>query len=331
MKPKSQIIDFHAHVAGIGVNNSRCYVSPDLQRNWRFKIYLNAFNMHDSELGHNCDALIFERLSEKLMESKSVSAAVVLALDGVIDSNGELDLERTEMYIPNDHVRSETQKYLNLLYGASINPYRRDALDRLKQAEEDGAVLIKWLPAIQNIDPSDKQLIPFYRTMKELGLPLLVHTGAEKSFTRARHDVADPQLLKLPLSTGVVVIAAHAASTGRTDGEDNMMRLIRMFDDHPSLYTDISSLTQLNKLGYLKRLLKYDRYHDRLIYGTDFPLINTSLVSPWYFPLSLTWQQMRRISREPNPWDRDVALKSALGVSHSVFIRGTKLFIEKKL
>lgn len=33
-----------------------------------------------------------------------------------------------------------------LRFGASINPYRRDALELLDKAVEAGAVLMKWLP-----------------------------------------------------------------------------------------------------------------------------------------------------------------------------------------
>ena len=242
-----------------------------------------------------------------------------------MDEKGRLDLSRTEVYIPNEFVAAEAAQYPNLHFGASVNPYRRDALERLEQAVELGAVLLKWLPAIQGIDPADEALIPFYEKLKVLDLPLLTHTGDERSFTRADPALGDPQRLRLPLSLGVKVIAAHAATTGSNGGEDNMERLLRMFPTYPTLYADISSLTQLNKLFYLPRLLKHCAVLDRLVYGTDFPLINTALVSPWYYPWRIPVREMARIAALPNPWDRDVELKMALSVPAEVFFRGKEL------
>ena len=77
----------------------------------------------------------------------------------------------------------------------------------------------KWLPPIQHIDPANQRLVPFYLRLKELGLPLLSHTGSEHSFTRARNELGDPERLRLPLSLGVTVIAAHAAGSGRNQGK----------------------------------------------------------------------------------------------------------------
>lgn len=310
----------HVHVAGIGAGDSACYVSPALKNNWRYKTYLRAFNVTEKELLAHGDAMVIQRISEKIAESKYVKGAVVLALDGVVDENGDLDLARTETYVPNEFVARETAKYSNLFYGASVNPYRHDALQRLDSVARNGAVLIKWLPAIQQIDPADERLIPFYKKFKELDLVLLTHAGAERSFTSVNNLLGDPERLRLPLSLGVKVIAAHAATTGKSEGEDNMKRLLRMFPEYSALYADISSLTQANKLRYLPGLLKSDICH-RLVYGTDFPLINTPLVSTWYYPFKLSRRQKLQISRIANPWDRDVLLKSALNVPQDVFSR----------
>jgi hypothetical protein len=76
-------------------------------------------------------------------------------------------------------------KYLdchhNLLFGASINPKRKNALEEVAQAKQDGAVLIKWIPSIMDFDPADTAFIPFYLAMKRARLPLLTHTGTENS------------------------------------------------------------------------------------------------------------------------------------------------------
>ena len=196
----------------------------------------------------------------------------------------------------------------------------------MQWARDNGALLVKWLPSIQFIDPADPALEPFYRKMVALNLPLLTHAGQERSFTHARDELADPVRLKLPLSLGVKLIVAHAASTGENEGQEDIDRLIRMLDDYPNLYTDISSMTQVNKLGYLRQAITEERLEGRLLYGSDFPLINTVAVSPWVYPLNLTRKQMQSISAIENPWDRDVALKEALGVPPGVMSRSAAFF-----
>ena len=324
MESEKNLIDIHCHTAGIGAGGSGCFVSPALRRSWKYRIYLRAFGVTEKELQKEGDRLILQRLSENLAGSRRVAAAVVLAMDGVVDENGELDRAKTEIYIPNEFVAAETARYDNLLYGASINPYRRDALQRLDQAAGDGAVLVKWLPSIQHIDPADERLIPFYLKLKALGLPLLTHTGEEGSFTWTRDELGDPERLRLPLSLGVTVIAAHAASSGKNHGEQNHDRFLRLCREYPNLYADISALTQLNRLGHLPRLLKHRELHGRLLYGTDMPLLNTGIVSPYAFSFRISPRRMFAIARIANPWDRDVALKEALGVDNDILLNANK-------
>jgi uncharacterized protein len=186
---------------------------------------------------------------------------------------------------------------------------------------ESGAVLLKWLPSIQHIDPADPRFTAFYLKLRELGLPLLTHTGAESSFTWTRDDLGDPERLRLPLSLGVTVIAAHAASNGENCGEPNHDRFLRLCREFPNLYADISALTQVNRLGHLPRLLQCRELDERLLYGTDMPLLNTAMVTPFAFAPRLSPRRLLAIARIANPWDRDLALKEALGVGEEILCR----------
>jgi len=318
-------MDMHCHVAGVGAGHSGCIVSERLRKSWKFRFYLRSFGVSRRDLRQRGDVVCGERLAQTLAASRWVGRAVVLAMDGVVDADGKLDLARTEFYVPNEFVAALAAAHTNLLFGASINPYRLDSLARLDWAATNGARLVKWLPSMQLIDPADARLTPFYRRLAELHLPLLVHTGAEHSFTWSRDEFGDPERLRLPLSLGVTVIAAHAAWPGRHDGGRDVDRLARLMTQYPNLYADISSLTQINKLGALREVLRRPEFNHRLVYGTDFPLINMPIVSPWFFPRNLKLSQMWRISRIKNPWDRDVALKQALGVPAEVFARAEKM------
>jgi hypothetical protein len=318
--PEEGIVDMHCHVNGIGAGGSGCFISDEFRKNWRFAFYLRSFGVSEQELLEKGDGLVVERLSQLLAESKFVKKAVVLAMDGVV-SDGLLDTHRTQVYVPNKFVAEAVKKHSNLLFGASVNPYRKDAIARLVWAKKKGAVLVKWIPSIMNIDPNDLNLIPFYDKLVELKLPLLTHTGKDQSIPTANDELCDPEKLRLPLSRGVKVIAAHIASTGSYQGECSTDRLVRMMREHPNLYSDISSLTQLNKLGYMKEALIKPEFSGRLFYGSDFPLVNTILVSPWYYFFRLTPWQIISISSFKNPWDVDVKIKQALGTPTDVFAR----------
>lgn len=324
--PTAKLLDMHVHTAGIGAGDSGCFISKQMEASWKLGIYLKSFGTTREEVQQKGDAFVVQHISRQLAGSKHVGQAILLAMDGVMDANGELDKSRTEIYVPNEFIAKETAKTTNLLFGASINPMRKDALQQLEWAKVNGARLVKWIPSIMQFDPADERLTPFYRKLIELKLPLLTHAGQERSFTHARDELCDPHRLHLPLKLGVTVIVAHIASTGANEGQRDTDRLAPMMATYTNLFSEISSLTQVNKLGYLKEALTRPEWSGRLLFGSDFPLINTALCSPYCYPLQLTGEQCRRLSAIENPWDRDVELKQALGVPKVVFERSRQMF-----
>ena len=317
-------VDMHVHTAGIGAGGSGAFVNKAMRENFRFPLYLRAFGVSRAELEAEGDALVIARISAAVAASQRVDKAVVLALDGVVQ-DGELDRAATQVYVPNDFVAAETAKHPNLCFGASINPYRRDAVARLRRARRQGAVLLKWIPNIMAINPADEAIRPFYKALVDLNLPLLSHAGQERSFASAQDELGDPRRLELPLRLGVTVIAAHIASTGTSEGEDNFQRILPMFARHANLYSEVSSLTAVNKLGYLERALATPGLPERLLYGTDWPLQFFPMVSPFYQSPRIGLRQAKSIAAIDNAWDRDVALKEAMGVPRQVFERTAEL------
>ena len=322
---KQAVVDLHVHVAGLGHGDSGCFINKEMRDNIRFPFYLWSMGVTEEELQQHGDRILFDKLSRDIDRSQNVDIAVILAMDGYVRNDGKLDEDQTQIYVPNDFVAHETARFDNLLFGASINPNRKDAIERLHEAKRDGAVLVKWLPSIMNIDPADPRHIPFYRTMAALGIPLLSHTGMEKSFAGAKDELADPLRLRLPLEQGVTVIAAHIATTGESEGQDNFERILPMFTEYPKLYTDISSLTQINKTGYLARALQVEGLSERMLYGTDWPLQFFPLISPWYHIRHISLADAWRVGGIRNQWDRDVALKKAFNVPDAVFTRSGRL------
>ncbi len=286
---------------------------------------LRAFGVTREALNEQGDGLVIRRIAEHVARSVHISYAVVLALDGVVDADGRLDMVNTQMYMPNDFVAAETARFDNLLFGASINPYRRDALARLARVKAAGAVLVKWIPGIMAIDPADKRITPFYHRVKALGLPLLIHTGDERAFAAADDRLGDPLRLRLALDIGVTVIAAHLAGAGRNEGQSNYERLLPLFAQYSNLYADISALTQFNRLGVLRPALTDVRLEGRLVYGSDWPLQFFPLVSPWYQWPGIDAARLKTIGQIANPWDRDVALNRAMGMGDDVFATSRRL------
>jgi len=319
------IVDMHVHVAGLGYGDSGCFINADMRNNVRFPFYLWAMDITEEELEQHGDRILLDKLSRRIAASETVDKAVILAMDGYVTEEGTLDTDQTQIYVPNDYVARETARFDNLVFGASINPNRRDAIERLRAARRDGAVLVKWIPSIMNIDPADSRHTPFYRAMAALGIPLLTHTGMEKSFANARDELGDPLRLRLPLEQGVTVIAAHIATTGESDGQDNFERILPLFAEYPNLYVDISSLTQINKLDYLARALEVDGLTERMLYGTDWPLQFFPLISSWYHLNHIGVGDAWQVSGIANKWDQDVALKVAFGVPDDVFRRAAAL------
>ena len=130
------------------------------------------------------------KIARQVTDSHAVAGAVILAMDGVIAENGEMDRSRTLFYIPDEFVPGKQPVTLVFISG----------------------------PASIPIDPSDRRIEPFYLKLIELDLSLLSHAGDERSFTQAADELADPMRLRLPLELGVRVIAAHIGSTGKNQG-----------------------------------------------------------------------------------------------------------------
>jgi predicted TIM-barrel fold metal-dependent hydrolase len=318
--PPTGIIDMHCHTAGIGAGGSGAWISDELRASWRFRLYLRVFGSNEKTVEAEGDEILMDVIAQAIRESVHVDGAVILAMDAPYSREGELDRAAGEVFVPNRFVGEAVKSRPELYFGASVHPWRADALEELRWSKENGAVLVKWLPNIQGIDPSNERHVPYYEKLIELDLPLLTHVGDEDSFSKTNNALGDPRLLKLPLDCGVRVIAAHVASSGTSDGQDNVERLLEMMPEYPNLVADLSTLTQMNRRKHLRTVLTDRRLEGRLMYGTDYPLTNTPLVTPWQYPLNLRWRELWQLARTRNSWDRDVKLKAALGVCPEVFV-----------
>jgi len=272
-----------------------------------------------------------------------VDRVVVLALDQYHTADGEVrgPCRRgvrfgTDLYVSNTYVRQLWLRHpRRLLFGASIHPYRRwgkaTATDMLEEVAAAGAVLIKWLPLAQNIDMGHPLTMAFLRRAGEIGMPMLIHCGDEKALGNMHPEYADPTALlwamrrlreegKMP-----TVIVAHAATPALwpvTPGRTFRIlvgALLGEFADAP-LYADLAGLGLFNKAHWLNRLIKMRAIHHKLVYGSDFPIPPTLLA--FSLQLGHLYHEIRAM---PSWLDRDISLKSALGIGEDVLTRGSVL------
>src|SRR5205823_1395241 len=137
------------------------------------------------------------KLTELIDKTPEIDAVVVLAFDAVYDDAGDLDAVNTHLFVTNNYVMDLVRRDpRRMRFGASVHPYRKDAAQQLERCIAGGAVLLKWLPIVQDFDPSDERCFPLYEMLAHHRVPLLCHTGGEKSLPNLNTDVADPMLLE---------------------------------------------------------------------------------------------------------------------------------------
>ena len=283
-----ELIDSHTHIIGLGAGGTGIWVNPEMQEglHWikrlKFAIYKSASGIEHEE---RADQEYIERLV-KLIDGMHPHNMrfFILAFDKHYSKEGEEILSHTSFYVPNEYIVSLAQRYPQFFIPVvSIHPYRKDALLALDKWHKRGVRYIKWLPNSQGIDPSDNDIVPFYKKMAENNMALITHTGEEKAVEGEEFQrLGNPQLLHLPLQNNVKVVMAHLATLGTCEDMDNANReescfnlALRMLEDkryEANLFADISAVTQYNRTDKLEDILDKKALHHRFINGSDYPL-----------------------------------------------------------
>ena len=282
-----RLIDHHVHVAGLGASGT--FVNRKM-RTWahpfhrlKFKVYMSSAGASDED---RADVQLVERLASLVSNIRNHGKHRLLAFDKHYRSDGSVNLDKTEFYVPNEYVFELAERYPDLFVpNISVNPYRPDAISELEKWAARGARIVKWLPNAMGIDPSDPKCDPFYQKMKELDLILLSHGGEEKA-VEAEEDqkLGNPLLLRRGLDHGVKVVVAHCAGLGTNEDLDSKDRkqvdnfdlFLRLMDEKPYeglVFGEISAMTQFNRVGKpLHTILAREDLHERLVNGSDYPL-----------------------------------------------------------
>jgi predicted TIM-barrel fold metal-dependent hydrolase len=309
------IVDCHVHVSAFtrahGFMSQRLYNSiPFRFMRWRLGI-----DGDDSET----ERQLVGSLLRTVEETEILDAAVVLAFDAVFDDRGWLDQANTHLYVTNDYVIGLAERYPNILFGASVHPYRKDAVEELERCIKAGAVLLKWLPITQNFNPSDPRCFPMYEMLAHYKLPLLSHTGDEKALPNLNVAMADPYLLVPALERGVTVIAAHCGTGMTSQGTEFVSEFVRLARHYEHCYGDTSGINNPTRWYTWGRLLNSPEVRRKLVHGSDWPI--PAFPPPAELPASSWYHFMR----ERNWMRRDVLIKLALGLEADYWHRGATL------
>lgn len=309
-------LDVHVHILGTGVGGTGCWMHDDMRRS--IPVRAGLWNLRLSAAQPDLDARYVDYLIRRLHGAGFLKQVVALAMDYVYSTSGARDAARTPFFTPNDYVARLAAAHPELLFGASIHPYRPDALDELDRVAALGAVLVKWIPNVHGMDLADPRCRAFYRRLADHQIALLVHAGDEQAVAIVGQEFGDPHRLVAPLEDGVTVIAAHVASLGSRDGRTHFEHLLAMFPRWPNLFADTAALTLLTRWRVLRTVAEHTEIHSRLVHGSDFPLPPASSLFLGRIPLRLWWDAWLR----ENPLRRDFLIKQACDLPASIYARG---------
>jgi len=302
------LIDCHVHLAALPDENNGCYISPKMLKSplLRFLFWKHGFTVNQPR---EANKKYMDDLLAELRASRHVQKAVLLGMDGHYDSSGRISLEHTDLLVGNDYVLNAARAHPHeLLAGVSINPQRRDAVEEVHRCADAGATLVKVLPNAQQFDPANLKYKLFYRALAERNLPFLSHVGYEFSLIGKDQSVGEPDRLRIALDEGVTVIAAHACSYGLILYEKFLPTLRDLVQRYPNFYADISALTLPNRFRMLLHLRQYPEVHERLLFGTDYPLSVFHLAA-WG---RVAFGTLRKMMNTKNRFDRQVEVCNGL-------------------
>lgn len=282
-----------------------------------FRFMRWRFGMAGDDAGMERDLAAL--LVRTIDDTEMLDATAVLAFDGVYDEAGHLDEARTHLYVTNDYVVELARRHEKILFGASVNPYRADAIEELERCIANGAALLKWLPIVQGFNPADERCIPFYEVLAHHKLPLLCHTGGERSLPRVDDSLADPMLLLPALKRGVTVIMAHCGTRSAPFEADYVDTFMRLAKEYENCYGDTSALDLPMRWHAWKHVLEDERVRRKLVHGSDWPIIALPPIAN--LGLGASWAVMD----ESNWMRRDVLIKQRLGLNSDYWHRAGKI------
>ena len=301
-----EIIDLHTHMVAYTEPN---VVSKNQLYHFQkvgFGFFGNSFFRPPTHI--DLEKMYVRRLSELATNSNYVDRTVLLAMDAPADGI-------VHYYVPNDYVAQQSTVSDRILFGASVNPAKKDAIDRLREARKLNAVLNKILQNSMRFNPSDPAYDEFWQEMAKLGIPLLAHSGNESTILDCNQEYGNPLLLKRAIEKGVRVIISHCGAP------EYVEEAVDMAIEHPNVYLGVAAMARQKRYKDLLDILETEEVHDKLVFETDMPLV----ADPLWFGNIIGHDIVEYIADIKNPYDQYAVLLLELGFDESILTRGAKL------
>ena len=278
------------------------------------RFFARALGVDAAHLKQDPYGAYVEAMAKAVRDSRYVDKTCLFGVDARFDDKGRvIDRDRT-VCASNDDVLDVAGRYPEqFIPFFSLNPRRPGALEQIDRYLEQGFKGAKFLQNYWALDCKDERLLPYYEKLAQHDIPLIIHVGSEYSIdSDARYERTD--MLELPLSTGVRVIAAHMG-LGRINYKWRFWRnlsknpqyfdedyylLLEMLQRHDNLYADISAILAPLRARALRHLSGQTDVHHKILFGTDYPVPFTTGWNSY----DLDADTRRRIGAEGNPFDR---------------------------
>ena len=207
------------------------------------------------------------------MDKAGIEKSVILHLDyGLLFGEATIPIEQQ-----NKHVSEVVKKHPDrLIWFCGIDPRRKNAVELLEKCvTEWGAQGIKLYPTTGFL-PADKECYPFYERASAWGIPVYFHMGPEGPPYKNEGNAHAAVLLRVLVDfPDLTVIVAHL-------GYEFWRDLIALGKVRENVMCDFCAWQEIAKLNYgqfcyiLRKFLD-DFGRDRVMFGTDAPLLEPSM------------------------------------------------------
>ena len=327
------IIDMHLHFGAPKDEESGCYWSEKFKTTAAYYAML----LVTRSLFTTVNILrVKSHILNVINGSRFVDRSVLLAMDQVYDKDGQVQAGKTHLYVPNKYIAGLSRENERVLFGASVHPYRQDWEQELDFCLENGAVLCKWIPSSQLINPADDKCKPFYQKLARHNLPLLCHAGPEYAIPtsdKSYEEFNNPKYLRQALDLGVTVILAHCALPYFAEldipYQDDYQAFLRLFNAAAQynwrLYADLSAVTGPLRKKYIPEI-KAKIPAQRLLFGSDYP-VPISEFSYHGRMHPITWLRLLlQLLSIRNPLDKNYKIIKAMQFDPCIFTNIAGLF-----
>lgn len=332
----NETIDMHVHFGAPEDEESGCFWSEEFTKSVAYFAMLLITNSLFKKVNiHE----VRKHILKVINKSKYTDKSVLLAFDQVYDENGTAHPEKTHLCVPNRYIADLAKNNNRILFGASVHPYRHNWTQELDYCLENKAVLCKWIPSSQMINPDHPKCIPFYKKLADHQLPLLCHAGSEYAIPtsdKAYEEYNNPKYLRTALDQGVTVIIAHCSMPYFGDFDeaylDDFEDFLKLFEEAErnnwNLYADLSAICSPFRIKYIKKVKENVDIipHEKLLYGSDYPIPVSELCynkSTNFF----SWLKfLLKVAFMSNLLDKNYVLVKEMGFDECIFTNASHLF-----